>query len=65
MYAGPVMEYDSAIGLRHCETVLPNRDCPYLPWGCKGCTFRLPIHINMRSVYIEPEERCNQNLNEK
>lgn len=29
---------------RHCETLLPNHNCPYLALGCLGCTlsFRVP-----------------------
>ena len=32
---------------RHCETVLPNRDCPYLRLGCLGCTLK-PVLLPMR-----------------
>ena len=38
VHAGPVL--DKLPGLdRHCETIKPNHQCPYLPLGCQGCTF--------------------------
>lgn len=38
-HAGPLVDKVAGID-RHCETVLPNHDCPYLMMGCFGCTFR-------------------------
>lgn len=32
-----IMRYDARIGLRHCETTMPNSTCPYLARGCRGC----------------------------
>ena len=37
MRAGPIM--DEIKGLpQHCYTVLRNSRCPYLKFGCLGCT---------------------------
>lgn len=39
-HEGPVM--DKVPGLtRHCETLLSNRECPYIELGCKGCMFKM------------------------
>lgn len=37
--AGPVMDKLPGID-RHCETIKPNGECPYLKLGCLGCTFK-------------------------
>ncbi|BCS55173.1 hypothetical protein GSbR_19540 [Geobacter sp. SVR] len=41
LHEGPVM--DKIEGMpRHCETLKPNRLCPYIPLGCTGCKLRKP-----------------------
>lgn len=42
LHAGPVMDKIDGLA-RHCETVLPNHDCPYLALGCLGCTRKSQI----------------------
>ena len=51
-HAGPLIEKRDGLD-RHCETVKPNHDCPYLMLGCAGCTFagRKPISV---SGFIRP-----------
>ena len=41
IHAGPIMDKIEGIP-RHCETVLHNSRCPYLKFGCLGCTFKAP-----------------------
>lgn len=42
MYVGPVMDETEGF-LRHCYTVLRNSKCPYLKFGCLGCTPRWAV----------------------
>jgi hypothetical protein len=36
----------------HCETVLPNSECPYLKYGCTGC-MKVPYEVKVK---IESKE---------
>lgn len=42
MHMGPIMDKIDGFA-RHCETLLPNHACPYLAFGCLGCTRRWPV----------------------
>lgn len=47
MHAGPIMDKVPGFA-RHCETVMENHKCPYIPMGCLGCTLKRPAFDTRR-----------------
>jgi hypothetical protein len=47
-YAGPVMDERAGFE-QHCKTILRNSDCPYLRFGCLGCTPRFSV-MNLHAL---------------
>lgn len=52
IHAGRIMDKVDGY-IRHCETALHNRDCPYLAFGCLGCTFKPLVSLSSMSKYTQ------------
>jgi hypothetical protein len=61
-YAGSIMDERAGFE-QHCKTTLRNSDCPYLRFGCLGCTPRrsmVKIGITNNREYGKRCESCWQ-----